>query len=85
MPDIGELVARMEENPRNVSFSTALKVGTAYFGSPRVHGSHFVFSTPWPGDPRVNIQNCRGTVAPYQVKQLLAAVRKMEEMQDASR
>lgn len=83
MPGVDELVARMESNPRDVSFATALRVGTAYFGEPRIRGSHHVFATPWRGDPRVNIQNRRGRVAPCQVRQLLAAVRRMEEQHGA--
>lgn len=35
---------------------------------------------PWPGDPRVNIQRGKsGEATPYQVKQVLAAIKKMEE------
>jgi hypothetical protein len=38
-----------------------------------------VFKMPWPGDPRVNIQNKGGKAKPYQVKQVLTAVKKLEE------
>ncbi|WP_308189415.1 hypothetical protein [Rhodococcus pyridinivorans] len=39
-----------------------------------------MFRTPWPGDPRVNIQRGKnGEAKPYQVKQVLAAIEKMEE------
>ena len=35
---------------------------------------------PWQGDPRVNIQRGKnGQAKPYQVKQVLAAIKKMEE------
>jgi hypothetical protein len=37
-----------------------------------------VFKTPWPGDPRVNIQNSNGQAKPYQVRQVLAAIDKKE-------
>ncbi|MGH8112351.1 MAG: hypothetical protein ACREPL_10555 [Rhodanobacteraceae bacterium] len=52
-----------------------------YFGAPRQRGtSHRVYWTPWPGDPRVNIQRGAGGMAKtYQVKQVLAAIRKLEE------
>jgi len=38
-----------------------------------------VFKTPWPGDPRVNIQNKNGHSKPYQVKQVLAAIERLNE------
>jgi hypothetical protein len=40
-----------------------------------------VYRTPWPGDPRVNIQDDQGTAKPYQVRQVLAAIDKLEEKQ----
>ena len=41
-----------------------------------------VFKTPWPGDPRVNIQRSRGGEAkPYQVRQVLKAIEKLNEEQ----
>jgi predicted HicB family RNase H-like nuclease len=33
-----------------------------------------VFNTPWPGDPRVNIQNDKGKAKAYQVRQVLKAI-----------
>jgi len=38
-----------------------------------------VVKTPWAGDPRVNIQDDHGKAKEYQVRQVLAAIRKMEE------
>jgi hypothetical protein len=49
-----------------------------HFGTPRQSGSHLVFRTPWPGDPRVNIQDRHGKAKPYQVKQVLAAIDRLE-------
>ena len=37
-----------------------------------------VFKTPWPGDPRVNIQNAGGQAKAYQVRQVLLAIDKLE-------
>jgi hypothetical protein len=34
---------------------------------------------PWAGDPRVNIQDDRGKAKPYQVRQVLAAIKRLEE------
>ena len=50
-----------------------------YFGKPRQQGtSHAVYKMPWPGDPRVNIQEGKGGKAkPYQVKQVLAAIARL--------
>jgi hypothetical protein len=36
-----------------------------------------VITTPWPGDPRVNIQNAKGKAKPYQVRQVLQAIEKL--------
>lgn len=50
-----------------------------HFGPPRTTGgSHVVFKMPWPGDPRVNIQDDRGKAKAYQVRQALAAIDKKE-------
>ncbi|TAN38083.1 MAG: toxin HicA [Nitrospirae bacterium] len=50
-----------------------------HFGQARVaSGSHRVYKTPWPGDPRVNIQNNRGRAKAYQVRQVLKAIERKE-------
>ena len=70
----------MRLEPANVAFSELHKVCTAYFGKPRQSGSssHVIFKTPWSGDPRVNIQNAKGKAKPYQVRQVLQAIDKLE-------
>jgi hypothetical protein len=69
----------MRRNPRNVRYSELFKVCVHFFGQPRRNGtSHAVFKTPWPGDPRVNIQNDRGRAKEYQVRQVLLAIAQME-------
>ena len=56
------------------------KVCEHYFGEARSSGSsHAVFKTAWAGDPRFNIQNDHGKAKEYQVRQVLAAIRKLEE------
>ena len=53
-----------------------------YFGAPRQKAtSHAVFKTPWPGDPRVNIQDGGGMAKQYQVRQVLAAIDKLTAIQ----
>ena len=71
----------MRESPTNIRFSDLQWVCEAYFGPPRnLGGSHIVFRTPWPGDPRVNIQAGPGGKAkPYQVRQVLEAIDKLAQ------
>jgi len=44
--------------------------------------SHTIFKRPWPGDPRVNIQNDKGKAKAYQVRQALLAIDKLKEHQN---
>lgn len=70
----------MRSNPRNVRYVDLFRVCKHYFGPARSSGSsHAVVKTPWAGDPRVNIQDDHGKAKEYQVRQVLAAIRKMEE------
>jgi hypothetical protein len=75
---IENLVAAMRDNPRSVRFSDALKVCAHYFGAARISASHHVFKTPWPGDPRVNLQSGKdGNAKPYQVRQIVLAIDRL--------
>lgn len=79
MPSVAKIVAAMRANPRSIRYDDLAKVCQHYFGPPRtIGGSHAVFKTPWPGDPRVNIQNDQGQAKAYQVRQVLAAIDKKE-------
>lgn len=70
----------MQRNPVGVRYTDLMKVCVHYFGQPRQQGnSHAVFKTPWPGDPRVNIQSEKGKAKAYQVRQVLRAIAKLEE------
>lgn len=70
----------MRANPRNVRYEDLFKVCEHYFGTARSSGSsHAVFKTPLGGDPRVNIQNDHGQAREYQVRQVIAAIGKLEE------
>ena len=71
----------MHRNPKNVRFADLRTVRTRYFGEPRRHGSHLVYRTPWQGEPRVNIQPQRGMAKPYQVRQVLRAIGRLEELE----
>jgi hypothetical protein len=77
--DVAKIVERMRKAPAQIRFADLFKVCVAYFGEPRQSGSsHAVFKTPWPGDPRVNIQNAKGTAKPYQVRQVLLALDRLQ-------
>jgi len=79
VPSVAKIVAAMRANPRNIRYDDLAKVCEHYFGPPRTSGgSHAVFKTPWPGDPRVNIQDDHGKAKAYQVRQVLAAIEKKE-------
>ncbi len=70
----------MRESAANVDFDDLVKVCRHYFGEPRMRKtSHAVFAMPWQGDPRVNIQKKNGKGKPYQVKQVLEAIAKINE------
>jgi len=76
---IDDILAQMEESPRNVRFSDLCKVCNHFFGEPRQSGSsHRVYKTPWHGDPRINIQSHKGKAKAYQVRQLLLATERLE-------
>lgn len=79
MPSVEKLLEQMHREPANVGFNDFKKVCQTYFGKPRQDGSsHAIFKTPWPGDPRVNIQSAKGKAKPYQVRQVLQAIDKIE-------
>jgi hypothetical protein len=77
---VDQIVAAMRTNPVGVRYPDLMKVCVHHFGQPRQRGSsHAVFKTPWPGDPRVNIQSDKGRAKPYQVRQVLRAIAKLED------
>ena len=79
MTSIEKVLEQMRREPASVGFNDLKKVCQAYFGKPRQDGSsHAIFKTPWPGDPRVNVQNAKGKAKPYQVRQVLQAIDKIE-------
>ena len=84
MKQIDKTLEQMENAPQDVRFSKLADVCAHFFGAPRQKGtSHHVYKTPWRGDPRVNIQKGKnGKAKAYQVKQVLDAIRKMEDTQN---
>jgi hypothetical protein len=76
---VEKIIEQMRREPTGLRFGDLLKVCENFFGKPRVTGnSHVIFKTPWPGDPRVNIQNDKGKAKSYQVRQVLLAIDKLE-------
>lgn len=79
MTGIANILRAMENNPKGIRFKDLCQVCEHYFGPARQgSSSHRIYKTPWPGDPRVNIQNDKGMAKAYQVKQVLKAIRKLE-------
>lgn len=70
--------SELRKNRKNIGFSELLRICTRFFGAPRNSGgSHYVFKTPWRGDPRICIQNDKGKAKPYQVTQVADALEKL--------
>jgi hypothetical protein len=79
MARVDEIVAKMRRNPKGIRYRDLCKVCDFYFGEVRQAGSsHRIYKTPWPGDPRVNIQNAGGMAKAYQVRQVLRAIDRLE-------
>jgi len=79
MPSVQKILAALRNSQTNVRYADLSKVCTHYFGKPRQERtSHAKFETPWGGEPYVNIQNKSGQAKPYQVKQVLAAIDRLE-------
>jgi hypothetical protein len=80
MGKIDEILKGMRENSADVKFSDLCKVCDHYFGEARQNRtSHRIYKTPWPGDPRVNIQDGKGKAKFYQVRQVLKAIEKLKK------
>ena len=78
MGAIQKILDQIRAEPANVSFADLQRVCMYFFGEPRQNGSsHAVYKTPWPGNPRVNIQNDKGKAKSYQVKQVLLAIERL--------
>lgn len=79
MANINKLLQKMGEQPNGIRFEELKKVCEHFFGAARQSGtSHAVFRMPWVGDPRVNIQDANGKAKPYQVRQVLTAIKKLK-------
>lgn len=79
MKDLKALAEELRSSIRQVAFRDLVRTCTLLFGSPRHGGSHYVFRMPWAGDPRINLQPGKnGRAKIYQVRQVIAAIEKLE-------
>ena len=77
---IEDTIRSLRSNPKGVRFSELAAICDQFFGTPRQSGSsHRVYRMPWPGDPRVNIQNDRGMAKAYQVRQVIKALEMLKD------
>lgn len=77
--DPTSVIQGLRRNTKGVRFQELVRVCDYFFGEPRQRGtSHAVYRTPWSGDPRVNIQNDKGMAKPYQVRQVIRALEKLQ-------
>lgn len=79
--DLAEDLQRLRNNPRGIRFSELTRICDRHFGRSRQRGSHLIYPMPWPGDPRVHIQNRRGMAKAYEVRQVIRAIEKLESME----
>jgi len=77
---IDEAINELEGNETNTRFQRLVTICSTFFGSPRIEGSHYIFKTPWLGDPRINLQSEKGKAKPYQVRQVVRALRKLKDL-----
>ncbi|AGQ33379.1 MULTISPECIES: hypothetical protein [Serratia] len=81
MKGIRSAIEDLQQRQNSIRFTELITICTRWFGPPRLNGgSHHVYRMPWQGDPRINIQRGNGgTAKVYQVKQVIAALVKMED------
>ena len=76
--DINAAIEVLRANPRGIRYSKLVEICDRFFGTPRQsRSSHRVYRTPWPGDPRVNMQNDKGMAKAYQVRQVIQALERL--------
>ena len=76
---LADQIKDLEEGRTNIRFAKLLTICREHFGGERTKGSHHIFKTPWPGDPRINLQKDGNKVKPYQVDQVVSALKKLAE------
>ncbi len=80
MSKMDDMLRQMQGSPKGIRFSDLCRVCDHFFGQARQDGtSHRIYKTPWQGDPRVNIQNSKGMAKAYQVRQILKAIKRLND------
>jgi hypothetical protein len=79
---IDDLILELDGNETNIRFARLVLICETVFGKGRSSGSHHIFKTPWVGDPRINVQRIGKKAKPYQVKQVVIALRKLQSMKN---
>ena len=74
-----EALQTLEGHRGQIRFRDLLAICRYFFGEPRIRGSHHIFKMPWPGDPRINLQEDGSQAKPYQVQQVVRALKKLQE------
>ena len=80
---IEKALEELEGNERNVRFSRLVTICGVFFEKKSTVGSHYKFKTPWPLDPRINLQEdskSGGKAKPYQVRQVIQCLKKLSEI-----
>ncbi|PWF25482.1 toxin HicA [Corticimicrobacter populi] len=84
--DIGKIIRLMRTQPTNVRYADAVALCTVLFGAPRrTAGSHVIFKTPWPGDPRINLQWQGNKAKSYQIRQILEAIDRLDAVREMTK
>jgi hypothetical protein len=75
---LDEAIKTLERSRGKMRFRALLAICAGFFGEARIRGSHHIFTMPWPGDPRINLQAEGSEAKPYQVQQVLRALKKLQ-------
>ena len=71
-----KILAKVLTSSKNIRFNEFVELVEAFgFELDRIRGSHHIFKHPKIRE-LINIQNVKGNVKPYQIKQFLAIVEK---------
>jgi hypothetical protein len=80
LDSIEEYLEELQHGETNIRFGRLLTICKRTFGKPRTKGSHFIFKTPWPGKPWINLQETdSGEAKAYQVRQVKRALEKLKK------
>ena len=78
---INEAIRELEANAGDIRFNRLVSICETFFGPYRMAGSHHIFKTKWPGDPRINLQAAGRRAKEYQVRQVVKALKKLKEVE----